>query len=528
MSSGNVAAAAQHYEASCSVPATTPDCFFAFAELLKKIGKPDLAEEVLNVGSKKWPDNALMLRELGVALAENDSHSQAMTAFDNYLKLEPEDWIGWNHLGCARAQNNHADQALACFDQSLLLIAKHNPKNATSKDVENVRLNKANAMIQAGKTFDARRTLEDVLKENPDSHRAWYELSNLVKCTPQQITRMESCLERVTSVGNQDAMRDLHFALGRAWDQANAPEKSIDHLNQGNKIVRTALTYNSQEVCGKVRHTPHFFPPSLFLNISKKASEKPTGFRPVFIVGMPRSGSTLTEQILSAHPDVIGAGELTTLPNICKTMLGSNFASCPEHMKIAASPETHEKIRNVYLAELKRIASDLRPDADIENGNIVVVDKMLGNFDMIGMIVQAIPEARIVHCRRNPIDTCLSCYSMLFRSPVNYSYNQTELAEFYKAYDDQMHYWHETIPSSVLMETKYEDMVADTEHQARKLLEFVDLPWDETVLNFHRNKRSVSTASMVQVRKPIYNSSVKRWKPYAPYIQPMLSVLGDK
>lgn len=526
--SGNHPAAAKHYETSCSVPSTNPDCFFAFAEFLKKIGKPHHAEEVLNVGSKKWPNNAVMLRELGVALSENDNHPQAIAAFENCLELEPEDWIGWNHLGCASAQNNHADQALECFDKSLSFLTKQNPKNSTYKDIEDVRLNKANAMIQAGKTEDARKAVEDVLEANPDSHRAWYELSNLVKCTPAQITSMEASLERAKSIGNQDAMRDLHFALGRAWDNEKSPLKSIEHLNQGNKIVRAGLTYSSKEVCEKVRHTPDFFPPNLFLKVSRKATEKLSGFRPVFIVGMPRSGSTLTEQILSAHPDVIGAGELTTLPRICKMLLGNDFASRPEHMKIAASQEIHEKIRNTYLGELKRIAVDLCPDEDTEHRNVVVVDKMLGNFDMIGMIVQAMPEARIVHCRRDPIDTCLSCYSKLFRSPLNYSYDQTELAEFYKAYDDQMRYWHEIIPRSVLMENKYEDMVANTEQQAQRLLEFVKLPWNNTVLDFHKNNRPVSTASMVQVRKPIYSTSVKRWKPYAPYIQPMLKVLGNE
>ncbi|MEQ9566574.1 MAG: sulfotransferase, partial [Pseudomonadales bacterium] len=179
--------------------------------------------------------------------------------------------------------------------------------------------------------------------------------------------------------------------------------------------------------------------------------------------------------------------------------------------------------RDSYLSEISRIVRDLRPDIDPKQGQILVIDKMLGNFDMIGLILQAIPEARIIHCQRNRIDTCISCYSMLFNSPVNYSYDQKELAEFYSAYEEQMRYWHAHVPPSTLIKSRYEEMVADTEVQARRLLEFVNVPWHPGVLDFYKQKRTVSTASMAQVRKPIYSSSVERWRPYEPYVQPMLN-----
>jgi tetratricopeptide (TPR) repeat protein len=525
---GNIQEAAKHYQAACGLPDTTPDCFLAFAQFLKKLRQSQNAEEVLSVGHKKWPKHALMARELGVVLGENDHHFEAIEAFEACLKLAPDDWICWNHLGCSRALNSHSDEALACFDKSLLLAPKAHGAVATKSDLESIELNKASAFIHAGKTDDACQLLEKVLAANPENHRAWFDLANLIKCDSDQIEQMEKSLRIAKLTGNQDAMRDLHFALGRCWDNAKAPEKAMTHLDAGNRIVRATLRYDSAEVCRRIRRTPEYFPAEMFTDLPERATSSKLRYRPIFIVGMPRCGSTLTEQILASHTRVVGAGEMMTLPTIKKKLLGSDFGSRDEHRDLARAPEIAAEMRDAYLSEMERIAVDLRPDLDPAEGEILVVDKMLGNFDMIGMILRAIPEARIIHCRRNRVDTCLSCYSKLFRSPVSYSYDQVELAEFYLAYEEQMTYWHQHIPECSLLESKYEDMVADTEAQARKLLDFVGLPWDADVLNFHKKKRSVSTASMAQVRKPIYSSSVERWKPYEPFIQPLLNTLRTR
>ncbi|KZC99652.1 MULTISPECIES: sulfotransferase [unclassified Thalassospira] len=525
--SGNAQEASNHFQAACSLPDTTAECFLGFAGFLKKHGQSTNAQEVLSVGHKKWPENALMAREFGVILAENDHHSEATVVFEHCLELQPNDWICWNHLGCSRALNNHAEDAIACFEKSLALGTKSTLSPASPQDIESIRLNQAGALIHIGKTDEARRTFESILKSNPGNHRAWFDLANLIKCDERQVEEMERHLNSSIAQGDQTAARDYHFALGRSWDNLNNPSKAMEHLHAGNKIVRAQLNYSSTEVCERLRRTPDFFPPEVFSDLELRSQHSELRYRPVFIVGMPRCGSTLTEQILASHPQVIGAGELTTLPTIKNKLLGPNFGLREGDRDLARAPNIASELRKAYLAEIERIGKDLQPDLDPADGEILIVDKMLGNFDMIGMIMQAIPEARIIHCRRSPIDTCLSCYSKLFRSPVSYSYDQKELAEFYMAYEEQMTYWHQHIPASSLMESHYEDMVAQTEKQSRKLLEFLGLPWNPEVLDFHNKKRTVSTASMAQVRKPIYNSSVERWRRYAPYIQPMLSILGQ-
>tara|TARA_R110002096_G_scaffold263752_1_gene457244 strand:- start:888 stop:2642 length:1755 start_codon:yes stop_codon:yes gene_type:complete len=525
--SGNAQEAAKHYEAACSLPETAPECFLGFADFLKRGGQRLNAQEVLSVGVKKWPKTAVIARELGLLLSENDQHHQALQMFEHCLKLHPDDWICWNHLGCSRVQNNHAETALECFDKSLALITKSPLQMATGRDIENIELNKASALIHAGKTEVARRMLEEILAKTPESHRAWPMLAKLIKCSPEQLEQMEICVQNAQNSGDEDALRDLHFALGRAWDNVKDPKKSMTHLDAGNRIVRSKLDYDSFAVCDRIRHTTDFFPPKTFINIEKQSQPNKLNLRPIFIVGMPRSGSTLTEQIIASHPQIIGAGELTALPMIKKRLLGTDFPSRPEHRALAHAAETISQLRKAYLDEIARVVCDLHPDHDLEKDQFLVVDKMLGNFDMIGMILQAIPEAQIIHCRRNKIDTCLSCYSMRFSSPVNYSYDQKELAEFYNAYEEQMKYWHAHVPPSSLIESRYEDMIADTEGQARKLLDFIGMPWDSKVLDFYKQKRTVGTASMSQVRKPIYKSSVERWRPFEPYIRPMLDILAE-
>lgn len=525
--SGKLQEAIKHYQAACGLADTTPQCFLDFAQFLKKVNRSQNAQEVLTVGHKKWPQHAQITRELGVVLAENDHHFEAEQTFERCLQQQPDDWVCWNHLGCSRTLSGHAEQALECFEKCLTLIEKSPRLGASESDIESIKLNNAKALTYAGKTAEAQEMLEEVLRQNPESHRAWLDLSNLIECDSQQIEKMERYLEKAKRSGNRDAIRSLSFALGRSWDNAKAPQKAISHFDEGNKIVRATLDYNSAEVCDRIRRTPDHFPPPLLRDLATSSPKSELLHRPVFIVGMPRSGSTLTEQILASHPQVVGAGELTTLAKIKKELLGENSGTKDEYMELVRSPKTANQLRSAYLRQIERIAHDMCPDLNPENGEVLVIDKMLGNFDMIGMIVKAMPEARIIHCRRNPVDTCLSCYSKLFISPVNYSYDQKEVAEFYNAYEEQMIYWHKHVPSSALMESCYEDMVADIEKQAKRLLDFVGLPWNTAVLDFHKKKRSVNTASVVQVRKPIYKSSVERWRPYEPYIQPMLKVLNN-
>jgi len=227
---------------------------------------------------------------------------------------------------------------------------------------------------------------------------------------------------------------------------------------------------------------------------------------------MPRSGTSLTEQIIASHPLVHGAGELPDLAILAKggdTQYPASLEGFTASDYLALGKE--------YIAGLHRRA----PKA------AHITDKMPANFRYIGLIHLALPSAKIVHINRNPVDTCLSGFSKQFKRGQHHSYDLTELGQYYHDYHELMAHWRAVLPEASFYDIQYEDIVADTENQARKLIEYCGLPWDDACLDFHKLERSVKTASVTQVRKPIYNSSVERWRAYEQHLGPLFEGLGD-
>jgi hypothetical protein len=231
---------------------------------------------------------------------------------------------------------------------------------------------------------------------------------------------------------------------------------------------------------------------------------------------MPRSGTTLIEQILASHPKIFGAGELQSFSRALSILEAPDGAppSFPEFVP-GLPAESLRQVGAHYLNDVRALA----PPAER------ITDKMPGNFPLLGLINLALPNARIIHMRRDPIDTCVSCFSMLFANGHPYSYDLAELGRYYRAYETLMSHWREVLPTGVMLEVRYEDVVADVEHQARQVVAHCGLPWDDRCLAFHETQRAVQTASAVQVRQPIYRTSVGRWRPYAELLRPLLREL---
>jgi hypothetical protein len=236
---------------------------------------------------------------------------------------------------------------------------------------------------------------------------------------------------------------------------------------------------------------------------------------PIFVLGMPRSGTTLTEQIIASHPQVHGAGELPYLMEIARRDIGSgsvfpNNLHSLDRMKLTAMAAE-------YVTRLQRRAPGMRH----------ITDKMPSNFYAVGLIHLMLPNARIIHVKRNPVDTCLSCFTQPFSSEQNYTFDLAELGRYYVDYFRLMQHWREVLPTGAFLDVQYEDIVADKEVQARRIIEYCGLEWNDACLDFHKNKRAVQTASAVQVRQPIYQSSVERWRKYERFLGPLLDALGD-
>jgi Sulfotransferase family len=241
--------------------------------------------------------------------------------------------------------------------------------------------------------------------------------------------------------------------------------------------------------------------------------------RPLFILGMMRSGSTLVEQILASHPDVFAAGERPYFNEAYKAV--RREISSPAHYPETIQLFTGEQLRQVgdrYLARLNGAARG-SPAARI-------TDKMPGNFSAIGLIHLALPNARIIHTIRDPIDTCLSCFSKLFSDDQPFTYDLSELGRYYRAYQNLMAHWHDVLPEGVLLDVRYEELVDDFEPQARRIVAYCGLEWDDRCLSFHDTDRPIKTASQAQVRRPVYRSSVGRWRPAPEILRPLLEGLG--
>jgi hypothetical protein len=238
---------------------------------------------------------------------------------------------------------------------------------------------------------------------------------------------------------------------------------------------------------------------------------------PVFIVGMPRSGTTLIEQILASHPQVFGAGELPDLGDAAARLSEPGDANGAFPEIVASLPD--EVLRQVG-ARYADAAGARAPMAER------VTDKMPLNFYFVGLIHLALPNARIIHASRDPLDTCLSCFATLFTGDHRVAYELSELGRYYKAYEGLMEHWRRVLPDGVMLEVRYEDVVADVGREARRIVAHCGLSWDDTCLRFHGSPRPVRTASAAQVRRPIYDSSVGRWRAYDKLLLPLIEALG--
>jgi hypothetical protein len=250
--------------------------------------------------------------------------------------------------------------------------------------------------------------------------------------------------------------------------------------------------------------------------IAQKSGSGNCSRLPIFILGMPRSGTTLIEQIIASHPLVYGAGEVPVFHDVVSSMRGADGQTIayPEVVP-TLNPQAFRQIGARYIDELSRLA----PSGER------VTDKTPSNYYRVGLIHLALPEAKIIHSVRNPLDTCISCFSKLFNE-LYYTYDLGELGRYYKRYERLMAHWRHVLPAHSILEVCYEDVIGDLEGQARRIIDYCGLPWDSRCLAFHKTNRPVRTASATQVRQPIYTTAVGRWRVYEEYLKPLLQALA--
>jgi hypothetical protein len=304
--------------------------------------------------------------------------------------------------------------------------------------------------------------------------------------------------------------------MGKALSDLKRYDDAFAELNEANALKRKQFVYDEAQRLGMLEKISTVFSKDL---IASRSESGDRSWSPIFIVGMPRSGTTLMEQVLASHSKVFGAGELETFKEMVIDAVNNQaiFPAYPELIGELPREAIH-KIGQTYTSRVRALA----PDA------LHIVDKMPLNFAFVGLIHMALPNARIIHTRRNPLDTCVSCYSLLFTGSQPFAYDLAELGRYYRGYERVMEHWHRVLPQGTMIDVRYEDLVNDLEGVSRETLRHCGLDWEDACLNFHDTERTVRTASLMQVRKPIYRSAMGGWRRYAKHLKPLADAMGGE
>lgn len=315
-------------------------------------------------------------------------------------------------------------------------------------------------------------------------------------------------LQDIDLSDKETTVSQIHFLIGDIHDRQKHYNKAFQSYIEANKSINN--NYNPYEHEKAITNIVDIYSPAFFMGcITSENNSK----QPIFVVGMPRSGTSLIEQIISSHSQVFGAGELPTISDIKNEITASTNSPFPDCMKLAGSELLNEKAET-YLTEINTLSGNTK----------YVVDKMPHNFLYVGLIFQLFPNCKIIHCKRDPLDTCLSIYSKSFNVTHSYSSDFDNLAHHYFNYQRIMKHW-QCVLSNSIYEVEYENIIADAKNEVQKLIQFCGLEWEETCMDFYQTKRHVVTASKDQVNKPLYSSSVARWRNYLPDIQPLVDTL---
>jgi len=425
------------------------------------------------------------------------------------LKQEPQNAEALAVLGQVLHETDRYEEAIDVLAKAV----ESDPENAEALNFYGV------ALKSVGRLDDARDYILRALKLNDSMFGAYANLNDLVDFSKDDgeelFNRMDAIFEASTDK-EAEPLLPLHFAYAKALDDRGEHERALQHYIIGGRMKRAQLHYDEAETFGFFDAIRQAFPKEVF---EHRKYEGLDDDRPVFIIGMPRSGSTLVEQVLSSHPEVHGAGEVKYLSRAIG-QLRDRLPSLPKYPQMMAkiTPAQLDLVARQYLEALTAGAG----------GSRRVTDKLLTNYFFVGFIHLLYPRAKFVNTLRDPVDTCLSGFTKLFKDDMPHSYDLAELGRYYCKYRELMEHWQAVLPEGVLTTVQYEDVVSDTEKQARALVDFIGLEWDPRCLEFHKSDRPVKTASVAQVRKPIYNTAVRRWKKYGAGLQPLVDAVSGK
>jgi tetratricopeptide (TPR) repeat protein len=474
------------------------DALYVAGTLALDVKDNDLAIQFLSRAVLANPKQAFGHLILAEAYEKSDTPQKAMEHFQQAAALKPGMVAALCGIGRRYVRSGHAEIGLPFFEKASRIDRNH----------PGVVLGMAEALSGLGRMVEATEYLEAAIRQRNNQGWAWawatLAMTRKFSGEPAELKLLRD--ELADPALEPKVAYWLHYAAGKILNDLKRYDEAMSHFEQGNATM--AHDFDLEAYRKWVDSMIEWFSPE-FLNEHAGIGNKSD--IPVFIVGMPRSGTTLTEQICASHPSVYGAGELTDLNQLTRPMVLTGQA-----LVSGVNSKNLSNLAAEYLSRLKSHSSDA----------LRIVDKLPHNFELIGIIALLFPNARIIHCRRDAIDNCLSCYMTDISTRHAYTADLQSLGLYYREYDRLMKHWNAVLPGRI-HECKYENMVAEPEKETRRLIEYLGLPWDDVCLRFFDQERTVNTPSMLQVRQPIYKSSVKRWKNYGDAVQPLIDSLGD-
>jgi len=438
--------------------------------------------------------------DYGSTLAVLDRHEEAIILFRRLIAAKPGDAHAWHNLGTSLSAVGRIDEALAAFARALEIVP----------DLGTAECAAGNALLQHGRLDEARMHFEKAVAidpDVPDFHRALVELKRFTPDDPEiaELHRLEAQQEKY----KPRARAELFFALWKVYHDLKDYGRAFRYLEQANTVKRGSFSFDETAELAAMQAFADAFTAEVVR--SKSGLGHPSEL-PVFIVGMPRSGTSLVEQVLASHPAVFGGGEHPEFGR------AAGFAyDDPSSFAVSglAGPDLH-RIAEAYLAKVRPKAPEAKR----------IIDKLPVNYILTGLIHLVFPKARVIYVKRDAADICFSNYTKHYSSNIPFAYDLRELAHYTRACERVMDHWHAVLPAGAIIDVQYETLVSDFAGEARRIVAACGLEWDERCAAFYETGRNVRTASAAQVRQPVFNSSIGRWRPYRDHLGALFEALG--
>ncbi len=527
--------AALHYEKALTIDPSYPEAHNNLGNVLQSLDRTEEAIAHYRQALTLQPNNAVSHNNLASALATRNRHEEAITHCEKALALAPSSAVAHMNLANSLRAIDRLQDALMHYEKAIAIdpdnieayaragltlfdlgcvpeaITQYEKALIIKPDHAKVLANLGIALRALGRAEEASRSFERAIAAEPKKAVGlYYDLAmcKRISVADLHFAAMQQLVNQIESFDVENQI-GLHFALGKGYADVGDHQKAFEHFLKGNALKRRELVEHNESIfLTMVERLRSAFTSEL---LGSKQFVGNSSSLPVFIIGMLRSGTSLVEQILASHPKVFGAGERYELSNLVRGIVGPEGAEFPEAI-VGMSDEQLRALGTSYL----RAIGPLAPDAEH------IIDKMPGNFLYTGLIHLTLPNARIIHTRRDPRDTALSCFSTLFANGQSHTYDLAEMGRHIHAYEKLMEHWRRILPEGAMIEVQYEELVGNIEREAKRIVEYCGLEWDDACLSFYKNRRQVRTASVMQVRQPIYSSSVGRWQLYEKELEPFL------